>query len=268
MRVKSVCTDIDSSNTRYLACPNGCQSSAYENRTIIMTQGVSTVIDDNNNEPRPISIPERGFKVQIDKEFFEMPVPVVTGQELLEVAGKVPVDRYALYLKVKGDQPIRVKLDQTFDLSTPEIERFVTLPLDQTEGSGERREFLLPQEDLSWLEHAPQRFELVGQEKVLRVVLYDFPIPSGYQQTRADVNVRIEPGYPDSQIDMVYVYPALQRLDNKPISAISNDEFDGKQWQRWSRHRTVENPWRPGIDNLATHFGLVESWFSQELQKV
>ena len=98
-------------------------------------------------------------------------------------------------------------------------------------------------------------------------MLYDFPVPKGYQQLHVEVNVRIESGYPDSQIDMVYVHPALRRLDNTPISAISSEEFDGKQWQRWSRHRTSENPWRPGVDNLATHFALVEDWFARELQK-
>ena len=61
---------------------------------------------------------------------------------------------------------------------------------------------------------------------------------------------------------MVYVHPALARADGREIAAISNDDFDGRQWQRWSRHRTGENPWRPGVDNLATHFGLVEHWFA------
>ena len=27
------------------------------------------------------------------------------------------------------------------------------------------------------------------------------------------------------------------------------------------------NPWRPGIDNVATHFGLAEHWFARELKK-
>ncbi|MCY3883804.1 MAG: multiubiquitin domain-containing protein [Gammaproteobacteria bacterium] len=223
--------------------------------------------DDNVEGPRPISISDRGYKVQIDKEFFVVLDPVVTGHELLQLAGKVPVERYALYLKVKGDQPVRVKPDERIDLSRQEVERFVTLPLDQTEGLIGRRDFSLPQEDLLWLDHGRYRFELIRQENVLRVVLYDFPVPKGYQQLHVEVNVRIESGYPDSQIDMVYVHPALRRLDNTPISAISSEEFDGKQWQRWSRHRTSENPWRPGVDNLATHFALVEDWFARELQK-
>ena len=223
-----------------------------------------------NRDDKPgdtIAIPDQHYKIQIDKDFFEAPVSRMSGRELLELADKKPAERYAIYLKVKGGQPDRIDLDQKIDLSRPGVERFVTLPLDQTEGFGGRRQFALPQEDLEWLDRVPSRFELVAEGGVLRVVLYDFPVSPGYQLRRADVNVRIESGYPDTQIDMVYVHPALQRADGKPIAAISADEFDGRRWQRWSRHRTAENPWRPAIDNLATHFGLVDHWFARELKK-
>ena len=225
------------------------------------------MIIDHDDKPEAITVPDHPFKVQIDKGFFEAPVPLMSGRELLELADKKPADQFAIYLKVKGGQPQRIGLDEKIDLSKPGVERFVTLPLDQTEGFSGRRDFILPQEDIEWLDRAPYPFELVAEGGVLRVVLYDFPIPSGYQQAHANLNVRIETGYPDSQIDMVYVYPALERADGKPIAAISSDNFDGKQWQRWSRHRTQANPWRPGVDNLATHFGLVEYWFARELKK-
>ena len=207
------------------------------------------------------------YKVQIDKNFFEASVSRVTGRELLELADKKPAENYSIYLKVKGGQPRRIGLDDKIDLAEPGVERFVTLPLDQTEGFASRRQFHLPAEDLEWLENIPSEFELVAENGVLRVVLYGYPIPPGYQQHEADLNVRIEPGYPDTQIDMVYVHPPLERADGRPIIAITNDAFDGKRWQRWSRHRTPANPWRPGVDNLATHFGLVEHWFLRELDK-
>ena len=213
------------------------------------------------------SRPHREYKIQIDKGTYEAPVSRMTGRELLELADKKPAEQNAIYLKVKGGQPRRIGLDEKIDLSQPGVERFVTLPLDQTEGFDGRRDFALPQEDFDWLNDTAGRYELVAAGNVLRVVLYDFPIPSGYNRREADVNVRIETGYPDTQIDMVYVYPALARTDGKPIKAIATDQFDGKRWQRWSRHRTPANPWRPGVDNLATHFGLVEHWFLRELAK-
>lgn len=130
-----------------------------------------------------------------------------------------------------------------------------------------RRDFALPAEDMEWLETRGEDYELVREGQVLRVVLYDYAVPPGYQVDRVTANVRIEAGYPDAQIDMVYFFPNLARTNGRPIGAISADTFDGKSWQRWSRHRTPANPWRPGIDSLATHFSLVQDWLERETRK-
>ena len=222
--------------------------------------------DNLHDKPDSADSDRPEYKVQIDKDFFEAPVSRMTGRELLELADKKPAEGYAIYLKVKGGQPQRIDLDQKIDLSPPGVERFVTLPLDQTEGFEGRREFALPQEDLDWLDSYADRFELVAEGGVLRVVIYGFHVPPGYRQHQVDACVRIEPGYPDTQIDMVYVYPALERADGRTIPATCLEPFDGKEWQRWSRHRTPANPWRPGVDNLATHFGLIEHWFLRQLK--
>ena len=209
------------------------------------------------------------FKVQIDKQVFEIADPTPTGRQLLELAGKRPPDQFALYKKGKAGQPVRVGLEEHVDLKDPGIERFVTLPLDQTEGLGEgRRQFTLPADDVEWLNGLGLRYELVNEAGVLRVVINDWRTPTGYNVATVQVNVRIDAGYPDTQIDMVYFFPPLQRVDGRPIAAICADGFDGKTWQRWSRHRTPANPWRPGIDNLSTHFAAVDAWLSRELTKV
>lgn len=207
------------------------------------------------------------FKVQIDKQVYEIHKPDPTGKELLELAGKNPPDQYALYQKGKGGQPVRVHLHEHVDLTDPGIEKFVTLPLDQTEGRDARHQFSLPEEDAQWLNALGLNHELISEGGVLRVVVYDWPVPTGYNVTSVTANVRIEPGYPDAQIDMVYFHPPLVRVDAKPIAAICAEQFDGKEWQRWSRHRTPANPWRPGVDSLATHFALVDSWLARELTK-
>lgn len=209
------------------------------------------------------------YKVQIDKSVFELNNPTPTGRDLLKLAGKAPAEQFAIYEKPQGGgQPIRIGLDQQVDLRKLGIERFVTLPLDQTEGLSSRRQFSLPADDAAWLESSGLNYELVSEVGLLRVVIYDLPIPTGYNVSKVDANVRIEPGYPDAQIDMVYFHPRLCRNDGRAIAAICDDPFDGKAWQRWSRHRTPANPWRPGIDNLSTHFALVESWLARELNKV
>jgi len=207
------------------------------------------------------------FKIQIDKQLHDVRDATPTGRFLLELAGKKPPEQFALYLKPKGGQPKRIGLDETVDLRAPGVERFVTLPLDQTEGLEMRKQFSLPAEDIEWLESQKLPYELVSEGGALRVVVHNFPIPTGYNLATVTANVRIEPGYPDTQIDMVYFYPAISRQDGKSITALANDSFDGKSWQRWSRHRTPANPWRPGVDSLATHFALVQDWLVRELSK-
>lgn len=130
-----------------------------------------------------------------------------------------------------------------------------------------RRQFQLPEEDTEFLESNQFPWETVIDGSIKRVVIRDFPVPPGYNLMTIDVNVRIEAAYPDTQIDMVYFYPPLARSDGKPINATASDNFDGKSWQRWSRHRTNRHPWRPGLDNLSTHLALVGEWLSLELAK-
>jgi hypothetical protein len=63
----------------------------------------------------------------------------------------------------------------------------------------------------------------------------------------------------------VYFCPHLARADGGQIRALTTRRFDDKDWQQWSRHRTAANPWRPGLDDLAGHFMLVDNWLLREL---
>ena len=130
-----------------------------------------------------------------------------------------------------------------------------------------RRQFSLPAEDMEWLEGCGYGFELINEAGVQRVVLHDYAVPEGYNASRVKVNVRIETGYPDAQIDMAYFLPHLALANGRQIGALAVDAFDGQTWQRWSRHRTPANPWRPGIDGLATHFALIDEWLIRETKK-
>lgn len=76
---------------------------------------------------------EEVYRVQIDRDVHDAREPKPSARELLELAGKAPAERYAIYELVRG-QRNRLELDQEVDLTRPGIERFQTLPLDQTEG--------------------------------------------------------------------------------------------------------------------------------------
>lgn len=129
-----------------------------------------------------------------------------------------------------------------------------------------RLHFRLPQNDEAFLDETEWRWETVVEGSVRRLVIYDFPVPAGYGRELVDLYLRIDGGYPDALIDMVYVTPALAKVTGGAIGALSTEAFDGRTWQRWSRHRTTANPWRPGLDNVETHLALVTEWFAREVR--
>jgi hypothetical protein len=131
-----------------------------------------------------------------------------------------------------------------------------------------RREFTLPEADVAFLETLGLAWETVIQNNTRWLILHDYESPEGYNQTRVFLGIRISPGYPDTQLDMVYFSPPLARQDGRPIGALSNTTLDGKTYQQWSRHRTGLNPWRPGEDDLSTHLELVKHWLERELRKI
>ena len=130
-----------------------------------------------------------------------------------------------------------------------------------------RRQFKLPESDEDYLKSRGLSWETVIEGQVQRVVLYDYPLPPGYDQKLATLNVRLQSGYPDVQIDMASFYPKLQRSDGRAVHSVMPDPFDGKEWQCWSRHRTGVNPWRAGIDNLETHLLMMDYLLAQEVTR-
>lgn len=74
------------------------------------------------------------YQIRIDKTKYVVHVESMTGRELLTLAGKTPVERFRLDQKMKGGHTRKIELDQRVHFTEPGIERFMTLPLDQTEG--------------------------------------------------------------------------------------------------------------------------------------
>jgi hypothetical protein len=52
-----------------------------------------------------------------------------------------------------------------------------------------------------------------------------------------------------------------------PVRRVSRPlAFANKRYQQWSRHRTAQNPWRPGLDNVCTHLLQVNNWLEREFK--
>ena len=133
--------------------------------------------------------------------------------------------------------------------------------------TAQRCDFALPAEDIEYLAARGLKWETVRDGKAQWLFVHEFPIPPGYNVSQATAGVRIAPGYPDVQIDMVYFRPALSLPRGIPIGALSKTVIIGTEFQQWSRHRTAENPWRPGVDNLHTHLSLVEEWLWRKVNR-
>jgi hypothetical protein len=118
----------------------------------------------------------------------------------------------------------------------------MTLPLDQTEGQSPRRQFDLLEDDAEFLESLGLLWEALSESTGMWIVIYDYPVYSGYNTQKVTVAIKVDPGYPRTQLDMAYFFPALSRTDGQPIGATSVQPIDGKSFQRWSRHRTGQNP--------------------------
>ena len=127
-----------------------------------------------------------------------------------------------------------------------------------------RREFQLPAEDVRFLDGLGLPCETTIQGAERWVLIHEHPLPDGYDHERVTVAILISGGYPESPLDMFYLLPALSRRDGVAIPATSAHALDGKAYQRWSRHRPSDHPWRPGLDNLETHVDLTRDAFTRE----
>ena len=78
--------------------------------------------------------PGRRYRIRVDRDFFVTAEAVLTGREILHLAGRLPVERFRLDQQFPGGATSKVALDESVDLTAAGIERFRTLPLDQTEG--------------------------------------------------------------------------------------------------------------------------------------
>lgn len=101
--------------------------------------GEEAVLDDiidleeyaKRGERPPLS---KGYRIRINGEAYVINKAKPTGREILTVAGLLPAEDYTLRVKLAGQKPHKVGLDEHVDLRQPGVEKFKALPRDQTEG--------------------------------------------------------------------------------------------------------------------------------------
>lgn len=74
-----------------------------------------------------------------------------------------------------------------------------------------------------------------------------------YNKRTSDVLLHTTTQYPMSAMDMFWVDVDLTLASGAiPAGSESIETYFGRQWRRYSWHRNA--PWRPGRDNLVSHF--------------
>jgi len=73
------------------------------------------------------------YIIRVNKTKYTVVQRIVSGTEILTLAGKDP-NQNKLYQKLHGGQLKEIAPHDKVDLATPGIERFQTVPLNETEG--------------------------------------------------------------------------------------------------------------------------------------
>ncbi|MDE2578600.1 MAG: multiubiquitin domain-containing protein [Hyphomicrobiales bacterium] len=101
--------------------------------------GVEEIIDETIDLEEYAKLGKRpplakGYRIRVNGESFVVAEPNPTGRAILTLAGLLPAQDYTLRVKLAGERPRKVELDERVDLRHHGIEKFKALPRDQTEG--------------------------------------------------------------------------------------------------------------------------------------
>lgn len=210
----------------------------------------------------------RRYRIRIDRERYVAERPFITKAELLTLAGKTP-DKWLIHQKLRGGQMDEVTDGEKVDLRERGVERFVTMELTQTDGETAaqeappaRRAFDLPEEDVDFLNTLGLVWATIIDGKVRWLLVYDYPVPAGFNVAQATLAIKVEGGYPPAKLDMAYFMPALSKASGN-IPNLSTITIAGQNFQQWSRHYE----WREGVDTLTTHYLRVRDWLVGELNR-
>ncbi|WP_424946015.1 E2/UBC family protein [Candidatus Spongiihabitans sp.] len=125
-------------------------------------------------------------------------------------------------------------------------------------------DFALPDDDVGLLNNTfPSRWKTIVSTVERGIVISRYALPVGYTLSEVEIMILIPQDYPMAQLDMFYLSPDVAKTNGNAIGAVSNELHFNRQWQRWSRHYQ----WQVGINNIATHLGVVKNALETELLK-
>lgn len=193
--------------------------------------------------------------------------PVISVVDAMKQAGFDP-NAWIIILKVRGEPKRQLAVGDSIDLRTPGIEKIRLTVKDVNNGearSAPRRDFALLAADEQYLDALGLVWETESSGHRW-LIIRDYPLPAGYSASKVTLALDIPPTYPQTQIDMFYVYPIVHLSAGSAITAAQTQvAIRGLSFQRWSRHRGPGSKWNPTADNVVTHLALVETAFAEEV---
>jgi hypothetical protein len=126
--------------------------------------------------------------------------------------------------------------------------------------------------DTRRLEERGHEFSTYLEGKLTLLVIENYELPDGYTPQTVDLLIQIPSDYPDANLDMWWVFPAVvfTQTNAEPVNTQVRQAFAGytpdsaRQWQRFSRHPN----WQPGVDDLRTFLVSLRSTMEHEAPKV
>lgn len=198
---------------------------------------------------------DRSFRFELDGQRQDWGAPKISETTLRKLA-KVG-DDYRVWLERRGEEDKQLDRGEMVDLSNEGVERFYTGRDDTTAGETATAS-ILPLADRRYFTDHDISYEEVVEGKQKGIILKNYALPPGrFEVELADILLVLPAGYPDAAPDMFYCDPWLKLRPGGqyPPKADQAFQFQGRKWQRWSRHNNV---WRPGIDGLPAMLRRIE----------
>lgn len=195
-------------------------------------------------------------------------LPEIRASDAMHQSGFEDADAWIIHLKVEGQPKRQINATDMIDLRTQGIEKVRLTPKQVDNGdahSPPHRDFDLLLVDHTYLDNLGLSWETLIEGDQRWLVISDYPVARGYQVSTVKLALLVPLPYPQAQIDMFHLFPALAKNDGGAIPNLMQQVIGNVQFQTWSRHRGQESTWNPRRDNVVTHLALVESAIAKEV---
>lgn len=209
------------------------------------------------------------WKLNVQGVEIESAQPMIGVRAAIVEAGLNPDQGWIIVLKTASAKR-QVTLEDTIDLREPGIEKLRLTPREINNGEKMAqpiRQFSLMPTDEAGLDARKLRWETVIDQGRRWLLLQGYPMPPGFTAGSATVAVEVPSNYPAAELDMFYCFPILARDSGHAIPQTeSRQQIGDNAYQRWSRHRGPNAPWRMGVDSVLTHLALIDAALAREVE--